>query len=59
MSDNLDKSSIKFSSKSMTFEGIQSNEIAHVHEKKHRVETIRIEGKQGPMLNHFEKEPNE
>ena len=44
----------------MTFEGIQSSEKnAHVHEKKHRLETTRIEGKQGPMLNHFEKEPNE
>ena len=43
----------------MTFEGIQSSENAHVHEKNYRVETIRIEGKQGPMLNHFEKEPNE
>ena len=43
----------------MTFKGIQSSENAHVHEKKHRVETIRIEEKQGPILNHFEKEQNE
>src|SRR4051812_19429697 len=38
----------------MTFEGNQSSTNVHVHEKKHRVGTRRIEGKQGPMLNHFE-----
>ena len=34
MSENLDKSSIKLPSESMTFEGIQLNENAHVHENK-------------------------